>query len=244
MAYANVQNSGFIASTGTVSWTPGTAPTLNNLLTGRFYHGGGAANIFGASDCKDSSGTPKTYTQDVTGFGTNSGCSSIYSLIVPSGLTTPLQETSAAAGGNSMQAIFDEWSGNATSSPLDQTNIGNSTTTNTSSGTGPSINTGASAGLVLSAMVERGVGTNAGIAVTGTSFNGDGIEQNNSSFDSGAIDSRTASAASQTGLHDSWTWTAGATSNEFQASIASYKVPAGSATFVPELTRTLLGVGF
>jgi hypothetical protein len=34
--------------------------------------------------------------------------------------------------------------------------------------------------------------------------------------------------ASQTGLHDAWTWTAGVGSNQFQSAIASYNIPAGS----------------
>ena len=223
MAYANVQTSGLLrTNTGAgLSWSPGSAPTLNNLLTQRVWGWDASPGYTpGTTDARDSSGTPKTYTRDSSINAATSFGAGIYSLVVPAGLTTPLRNVSTS---DALEGCFDEWSGGATSSVLN--------TQNTSSGntgtpvTGASITTGANAGLVLSSMVTGNVnGTNNGLTTAGTSFSNDAIERDNSSWQSGAADKRTASVASAT-LNNSWTLTGG--TGDYATCIASYNLSGG-----------------
>lgn len=242
MAYANVQNSGAILSTsGTISWTPSSAPTLNNLLTARLWCNSNTT-VYGATDTKDSSGTPKSYNQDVVkDDATSHNKCSIYSLIVPSGLTTPLKNTSAGTNFTN-QGIFDEWSGNATSSVLDATNS-SIPAAGASPQNGASITTGASAGIALTVFSVAGNGVaNDGITDTGTSFSQDAVSNNSTTFDSGEADRRTASVVSAT-LNDQISWTSVGNFTAVNV-IASYKLPpAGGGTPIEPPMRTLRGVG-
>ena len=226
MAYVNVRNSGKL-STNTaagLTWTPGGGPAQNNLLTGRFFGcGGGAGYAPVSTDVKDSTGTPKLFNQDVVAPQQGAqNDAAIYSLVVPSGLTTPLKNVNTTAV---LEGIFDEWSGNATTSVLDQTNshlvATNATTTNTGT-----INTGANAGLILAALYMGDPTDGTGLTTTGTSFTANAVETQDLTFGlgngGGSCDSRTASCASQSGLQDVWTWTNAQPST---ACIASYKVP-------------------
>jgi hypothetical protein len=240
MAYTRVQNSGKLqtATGANLTWTPLTAPTVGNLLTYRTWGFTGAGITYGASDVTDSSGTPKTFTRDAFLNGSAStGASAIYSLVVPSGLTTPVKDTNT---GSFRTAIFDEWSGNATTSVLDNshTNNGAAGTTGT---TGAGFNTGANAGLVLDAVAQDGGNSNEAITATGTSFTQDVVQQDGNVSQAGAADERTASAASQTGLVDTWTWVSNVV---YHAVIASYNVPSGGAAQdTPELDGRPFGLG-
>lgn len=225
MAYANVQNSGELrtVSSASLSWTPGVAPTVANLLTcrGSGYHSGGWTPS--NTNVHDSTGTPKNFTADSQFNGTvDFGGVGIWSLIVPAGLTTPLVEAVTQALGT---VVFDEWSGNDSSSVLDQVNSNDNHVTPQNAGNSGSINTGASAGIALAvACMDSGDLTT--ITTTGTSFVQDIVEQASASWQTLSADKRTATIASQTGIQDSWTWNGSAVT--WQACIASYKVPAAS----------------
>lgn len=231
MAYANVQNSGKQrTNTGAgLSWTPSSAPTLNNLLTGRFW--GWQATVYtpGASDVKDSSGTPKTYTKDVSTTVAAGEGGAIYSLVVPSGLTTPLKNVNTTS---SLIGVFDEWSGNATSSVLDQTNSNNAATVvqgSTVTYTGSAINTGANAGIVFAIFTCDDASTESAgdPSTTGTSFVQDIVEPDGSGFVLGSGDHRTTNAASQSGLKDTWSVLRSSGTSAALDVIASYNVPSG-----------------
>jgi hypothetical protein len=229
VAYTRVQTSGKLQTAvgGNLTWTPGAAPTVGNLITFRTWGFTAAGITYGASDVTDSSGTPKTFTRDVFLNGSAStGASAIYSLVVPSGLTTPVKDTNT---GSFRTGVFDEWSGNATTSTLDNTHT-NSGAAGTSGTTGAGFNTGANAGLVLDAVAQDGGNSNEAITTTGTSFTQDIVQQDGNVSQAGAADSRTASAASQTGLVNTWTWTS---SVVYHAVIASYNAIAGASTFAP-----------
>lgn len=208
MAYANVQSSGKLetSSGAGLSWTPGVAPTLNNLLTFRGHGWRSGGFVPGATDVKDSSGTPKNFARDVSAtVGTAEGVT-INSLLVPSGLTTPLKNTSTAT---ILVGIFDEWSGNVTSTPLDTSNTKNTSTIPTggsSTYTGATINTSADAGLVLACFSDDDAVTETAgtLTSTGSSFTQNCVEVNGSSFSYGSEVSRTATLAGQTGLGNTW----------------------------------------
>jgi len=231
VAYANVQTSGKLrtSSGAGLSWTPAGAPTLNNLLTGRFFGwAGGAGYVPASTDTKDSNGTPVNYALNTSGTNTNGIGTAIYSLVVPSGLTTPLKNTNTVTV---LEGVFDEWSGNATTSVFDVTSH-NSDVTNVTSGTSGSINTGANAGLALAVVAQGGGGSTDTITTTGTSFVNDITEPDNNNWQAGSADSRTVNVAAQTGLQDSWTF---AIAGVFTATIASYNAPAGGAAAAPEV---------
>jgi hypothetical protein len=231
VAYANVQNSGKIHGSGSgLNWTPGSALTVNNLLTYQTIGFALAGYVPGATDAKDSSGTPKTLTLDVSvnhvsGFNGGAG---VYSLVIPSGTTNPWRDTNASGSGLGQNVIWQEWSGNATTSVIDATkpNDQGAAGGGKSANTGAGFNTGANAGLVLACLMVNGnTGNPEGIAVTGTNFLNDAIDQNGASSESGAMDHRITSAASQTGLQDTWTWTA--ENINYLTVIASYNAAAG-----------------
>jgi len=220
MAYSNVQNSGKLrtSSGAGLSWTPGSAPTLNNLLTGRFW---GWPYTPASTDVKDSSGTPVNFAEDKASPNQDSMNAAVYSLLVPSGLTTPLKNVNTATA---LLGIFDEWSGNATSSVLDVT-ASNNSTTGVTSGTSGSLNTGANAGIIFAVVAQSGAGSADTITTTGTSFTNDATEANNNTYQAGSADERTASVASQSGVQDSWTFAASGT---YTALIASYNASSGT----------------
>jgi hypothetical protein len=201
----NVQNSGLLSGAGgsASSWTPGTAPTLNNLLTCRNW---GYQNFIGGA--ADSSGTPKNFNvSDNQSVGGNGGVG-IFHLVVPSGLTTPLVETSPSNG--SHYTFFDEWTGNDPSNAFDTSNSGTASTGSADTGT---INTGTNAGLALACYVQI---FGPGGSNTGTNFTDDGTQ---SGTFSGAVASRTTACAGQTGLHDTWSTSGG---NAWGAVVASF----------------------
>ena len=245
MAYTNVQSSGKLRSnTGaTLSWTPGTAPTLNNLLTCRTWGWKNTNFTPGASDVKDSSGTPKTFHLFKAGTAESGANAAIYDVVVPSGLTTPLKQ---AAGATDILAVFDEWSGNDSTTPEDVANS-NQSASNVTSGTSGTLNTGANAGLVLSVVQQDGAGTIT-ITVTGTSFSQDAFESDNNNYQAGSADRRTSSVASQTGLQDAWTFSGAGT---YSAVIGSFNASSGvtptNETNEPEVgleaTSTAVKVG-
>jgi len=176
----------------------------------------------------DSSGTPKQFALDKTSPNQDGMDTSMHSLVVPSGLTSPLKNTNTSGA---LLGVFDEWSGNATSSVLDVTSSNNSTT-GVTSGTSGTLNTGANAGIIFSVVAQSGAGSSDTITTTGTSFTNDVTEPNNNTYQAGSADSRTVSTASQTGVQDSWTF---AQSGTYTALIASYNAPAGGAAAAPEV---------
>lgn len=232
MAYANVQNSGKLSTTSsaTLSWTP-SAPTVNNLMTGRFWSFNSAP---ASANCHDSTGTPVNFTLDVSKNDGGGEWTGIWSLLVPGGgLTTPILN---ANGSQFKFGMFDEWSGNATTSILDTStsNTANSTTADTGT-----ITTGANAGLVLACLNDDENNSNDTIASTGTSFADDDTFPQNTSFP-GSASSRTATVASQVGLHQTWTKNGGT----YSACIASYNASGAAPPVVaPPPTRTLTGAG-
>jgi hypothetical protein len=236
VAYANVQNSGKVRTNTAagLSWTPGAAPTLNNLLTHQSWGWDASPGYTpGATDARDSSGTPKNYTLDASLGGiaghTNFGVA-CYSLVVPSGLTTPLRN--ANTGVDTLVGYFAEWSGNATSSVVDATNTASGSASTPQNG--PSLTTGANAGMVLSTLVID-VGS---VAEAGTNFVNDAIETDNSTWQGGAAGHRFTSVASTT-LNDQFTFAGGAP--WYEAVIVSYNLPAGGGfdpSTVPPLAAT------
>lgn len=235
MAYSSVQTSGKLStsSAAALSWTPGVAPTLNNLLTYRvFGWDSNASTHLNPNAVRDSSGTPKTYTQHVVqergGTSTGAGAS-VYSLVVPSGLTSP--ETEIATGNMTFRTgVFTEWSGNATTSVIDQTNVFSGTGGTIASGT---VSSGANAGLALTSLaLDTGSGT-ATITNTGTSFTDNVQETDGTNTECGALASRTSTVASQGSLSDTWTVT-GVSVGAVNAVIATFNVPASSQD-TPEL---------
>lgn len=224
MAYANVQTSGKLSTTtgGGLSWTPGSAPTLNNLLTCREFGYDYTAYTNGATDFRDSSGTPKTGTRDVfqdAATGGDGGLS-IYSMLVPSGLTTPVKNIQASPFNT---AAIDEWSGNATSSIVDATLV-KTTTSGAGTGNTNALSTGASAGLVLASLNQYGAANPENITSTGTSFTQDVAEQNGTTSPGAAV-WRTASVASAS-ITETWTW---ASSVNYRTVIASYNATGAAA---------------
>lgn len=214
MGFANVQTSGQLRtnSAANLSWTPGGAPTLNNLLTCRSW----SFNVaYASGDIQDSSGTPKNFTLDVqeTGGGGDTGHSVIASLLVPSGLTTPLLDVN---GSGDRSVIFDEWSGNDTTNILDQTNVNGGNGTTGSSGT---VNTSSNCGLAL-AVTENTNGTLVS-STGGADWNQDSTDSGNTVR--GAEDWRTNNVASQIGLSESWSWSG---THTFNGCIATYNSPA------------------
>ena len=232
MAFSNVQNSGLLAVTngGDVTWTPGVGPTLNNLLSCRVWKNSLSSDIT-TTDVTDSSGTPKVFNGDVlktdnTGSGNQAA---IYSLVVPSGLTTPLKDTRYHnITGASLQLIFDEWAGNASSSVLDQTNLA-VPASSASPVNGASINAGANAGLVLTVFSVGGNGVaNDGITSTGTNFVQDAVENDSITNDAGEAAHRITSVAGNT-IHDQVSWTSSGNLIPVNV-IASYNAPAAAAS--------------
>jgi hypothetical protein len=221
MAFANVQSSGKLrtSSGAGLSWTPGSAPTLNNLLTARCW---GWPYTPTSTDVKDSSGTPVNFAQDKISPNQDGMQATIYSLVVPSGLTTPLKNVSTSGD---LLGIFDEWSGNATSAVLDVTSSNNSTTASTSATSG-TLNTGANAGIILAIVAQAGAGGADTVTTTGTNFVNDATEPDNNTYQVGSADHRTVSTASQSGVQDSWTFAASGTNT---ALIASYNGTAAAA---------------
>lgn len=216
MAIARVQNSGKLSTSsgGNLSWTPGASPTLNNLLTYRTWGFTAGGIAYGTTDVKDSSGTPVTFTRTdfLNGAAFSSGLA-LYHLLVPSGLTTPVKDVNT---GSQRFAIFDEWSGNDTTTPIDQHATNNGTAAGANS---VSVNSGANAGLALAVITQDGGSNPESITTTGTSFSQDIAEQNGAVNPCGAADQRTTSVASQTGLHDSWTWSSNTTYKTLLATI-------------------------
>jgi len=202
-----------------LSWTPGSAPTLNNLLTGRFW---GWSYTPASTDVKDSSGTPVIYALDVSSPNNSGMDTAMHSLVVPSGLTTPLKNVNTVGA---LIGVFDEWSGNAITSVLDVTNS-KTDTTSVTSGTSGTLNTGANAGIIFSIVAQAGSGGADTITTTGTSFINDVTEPDNNTYQAGSADERTAATTSQTGVQDSWTF---AQTGAYTALIASYNAPAGGA---------------
>lgn len=245
MAYSLVQSSG-LKKGANGTWSPGTTPVQNNLITAQEQND--SSNVPGTSDFKDSAGSPNTLTRDtpVTGMVTENAAN--YSLVVPSGWTSPLK---GAAVYEEWMAC--EWSGNATSSVLDANNSAAAAiSVNGTTATSAAINTGANAGLVLAtaSINLSNSPTNESITVTGTSFGDtystshDGTDQNNSASDAGTCNFRTASCASQSGLTDSWSFISASSGSRQANAISSYNVPAagGAAPAIPELRR-LRGMG-
>jgi hypothetical protein len=225
----HVQGSGKLETSSGVplSWTPGTTPVVGNLLTCRVVGWTSGGMTFVAANVKDSSSTPKTFNLDVqrSDGGIHFSGSAVFSLIVPSGLTMPLLVTSSSSG-DARIAVFDEWTGNATSAVLDATNSNQDGGSGSSSMSTGTINTGATCGLILAATSFNISSSAAGITTTGSGFTQDIVENDSNSYEGASCDSRLVSPASQSGLQDTWTASAGSAS--WGAVIASYKVPVAS----------------
>jgi hypothetical protein len=199
------------------------AATQGNLLTCRMTCWDSPAGwAFTSSDVHDSSGTPKNFNIDVSvKDGVSfSGCV-ISSLIVPSGLTSPLLSVNTQA---SKVATFDEWTGTVASSVLDTTGSNHDSGSNVTTGTSGSINTAATVGIVFAVVSVNAASSAVGIVTTGTSFAVDTVEQDPNTYIGASHDSRTATVTSQTGLQDSWTWN---TASVWCGCIASYLAAAG-----------------
>lgn len=221
-----------------LSWTH--TFTQNNLVTGQEQND--SSNVPAAGDFKDSSGTPKNLTKDdATAAGTSAQAGN-FSLVVPSGFTSPLKGATVYE-----QWMACEWSGNATSSVRDTGSTG--TGSGLSPLNGATINTGANAGLVLASCSINVVNNSAmNIVVTGTNFTDtystshDGTDSNNQADDAGSLAYNITSVASQTGLKNTWTYSGNATAHA--NAITSYNVSAGGGTTpVQTPMRTLMGAG-
>lgn len=228
MAYSNAGTSGYLntSSAATLSWTH--TPSQNNLMTCRQWSG---FTAIGTTDVHDSSGTPVNFSRDVTNniSGATSDTVSIWSLLVPAGYTSPCKNDASYSW---KSIVFDEWSGNATSSILDTSNSAVST------GDTGSINSGANAGLFLCVIDDDPNGSAAPSGISPASWTQDvggppGL--------TGAAATRTTNTASQTGAKASWS----SFNNPCVACIASYNVSGGGGGGTPVIPpmRTLRGAG-
>jgi hypothetical protein len=224
VAYANVQTSNKLStSTGQpLSWTPLSAPTLNNLLTQRVLGFNATPDYTPiAANAVDSSGTPKQYALDRSAAAAGLGAAAIYSLVVPAGLTTPLKNTNTA---NYKTGVFDEWSGNVTSGAFDTSNTNSAAGTPPAAASSGTINTAATAGLGLAVLAFEN-GTTDTVVSSGANWTQDVSEADGTVTMCGSCASRTASMASQTGLNETWTVTSSSWTS-WRAVIADYLAPA------------------
>lgn len=233
MAYALVATNGH--QFGATSWTH--TFTLNNLCAVQTSND--STVTYAAGNFKDSSGTPKNLTLDKTSGVFTTCAAAAFSLVVPSGFTSPLVAPSTVTW------IAQEWSGNATSSVADVTNSTGSSAAINSPHTGASINTGSNAGLVVTAFTLNTQSATSGLTVTGTSFSDtfstshDGTDQNDSADDGGTFNWRTSNVASAA-VNNAWSWTGGTMNNSAEVIISYNAAAGGGAVEIAHLL--LLGV--
>lgn len=237
MAYAVVAV--FAMQFGATSWTH--TFTQNNLAMVLATNDSSVTP--GATDFKDSSGTPKNLNLNKSSGLFTVAAAAAYSLVVPAGFTSPLK------GLATVTWMGIEWSGNATSSVVDNSASTGSSGSTASPLTGTSLTTGANAGLVVTALTVNTGNAASGLTVTGTNFSDtfsashDGTDQNDNTQDAGTGNWNTTSVASTT-LHNSWSWTGGNMANRAEV-IVSYNVSGGGGggTPVPPPMRTMRGAG-
>ena len=228
MAIARVGTGSGVKSTtsgAALTWTH--SPTANNLLTFRvisWANAGGASAEVGATAVTTTGGSG-TFSRDIALGDPNSGTqrtewAHVFSLIAPSGVTS----MTSAANPTLQMGVFDEWSGNATSSVLDKT-ASDSSSTNTTSADAGTLSTGANAGLCLAVDNSDWNATTAPTP-TGTGWTGD-VNQGDPPI-TGALAYKIISSGSQ-----QMTWTIA--SSSYAAVSASYNAAAGAAGPVARL---------
>lgn len=210
MAITRVQTSGALLGGGPYNWTPSSTPSVNNLLTYRMS----TYQLASSTGVTDSSGTPKVFQRDA--YLQPDGSSGIYSYIIPSGLTTPLKDNNT--NGN-LHGVFDEWTGNETTSYVDGAN---QVQDGSSPITTPTIAASAAAGLALAAC--QNVFGGALTPVDTTNWVND---VNVNATVQAAFDYRITNVASQS---ISQGWTTGSAYAGATAVIAVYKAAAASGT--------------
>lgn len=231
MAYSNLADSGVLATTSGAALTWTHSPTTNNLLTARAtsWDAVVGTSTLGASAATSVGGSGtfnRTDDQaDVDGDSKEHAC--LYYLLSPASVTS-MKLTPPSAHPTNAECVFNEWSGNDTSSPLDVHNTGHALSGSMNTG---SINTGANAGLALG-VINTDDGNASAATHTGTftaDYNtGDGAPNSLTTLFSW----KTSSIASQSGLQDTCT----NTSCNWCGVIASFNVPAAGGPVIQMMT--------